>query len=257
MKPYVDIQGSGPLSTKITQPGSAVTNTGTLIGANNAELRDLTVESLSPGQATNTIAIYNNAASPRITNVTANGNFGINLAYGIYNVAGSAPVLTLVTANAVASGLVIATGIVNDASSPTLNNVAAAGTSSIGIGIFNTNGASPVLNEVTATGTGTGLGAGGTGIANNLASAAIRNSIITGAGPSAFNVGISNAGASGANTVTVANSQVVGNQHTVSTTAFFTTNVGATQLGGGPVSGPVTCAGVYDEAYAFSASTCP
>lgn len=34
--------------------------------------------------------------------------------------------------------------------------------------------------------------------------------------------------------------------------------VGASQLAGGPVNaGDPTCAGVYDENYAFFASTCP
>ena len=44
MKPYVDIEGSGELTTKITYTGSGSPNTGTVLGASNAELRFLSVE---------------------------------------------------------------------------------------------------------------------------------------------------------------------------------------------------------------------
>src|SRR5438132_3996437 len=44
MKPYVDIEGSGELTTKISFTGSASTSAGTVTGADNAELRSLTVE---------------------------------------------------------------------------------------------------------------------------------------------------------------------------------------------------------------------
>ena len=57
MKPYVDIEGSGELTTKITFTGSASSTTGTLVGANNAELRFLTVE--NTGGDAYAIAIYN------------------------------------------------------------------------------------------------------------------------------------------------------------------------------------------------------
>ena len=64
MKQYVDIQGSGELTTKITFTGSALANTGTLIGAYNTELRFLTVEN-SGGGSTYAIALYNCGAAPR------------------------------------------------------------------------------------------------------------------------------------------------------------------------------------------------
>ena len=55
MKQYVDIQGAGELVTKITYGGSAGFSTGTVIGADNAELRFLTVE--NTGGNTYAIAI--------------------------------------------------------------------------------------------------------------------------------------------------------------------------------------------------------
>jgi hypothetical protein len=69
MKPYVDIEGAGEQATKITFTSDS-TITSTVTGADNAELRFLTVESTGGGTS-NTIAIYNHNASPRITHVTA------------------------------------------------------------------------------------------------------------------------------------------------------------------------------------------
>lgn len=71
MKPFVDIEGSGEIVTRIT--GSS--NGGTVRGANHAELRNLTVES-SAGNA----AIANVGASPRLTRVTATAGGGSALA---------------------------------------------------------------------------------------------------------------------------------------------------------------------------------
>ena len=63
MEPYVDIQGAGEGVTKITYGGSGTWNLGTVIGADNAELRFLTVE--NTGGDTYAIAINNSSASPR------------------------------------------------------------------------------------------------------------------------------------------------------------------------------------------------
>jgi pectin methylesterase-like acyl-CoA thioesterase len=41
MKEYVDIEGAGEIATKITYAGSASLNTGTVVGANNAESDNL------------------------------------------------------------------------------------------------------------------------------------------------------------------------------------------------------------------------
>jgi hypothetical protein len=61
MKPYVDIEGAGELTTRITFIGSAA-NTGTVVGANNAELRFLTAE--NTGGNTYATAIFSNGAAP-------------------------------------------------------------------------------------------------------------------------------------------------------------------------------------------------
>jgi hypothetical protein len=97
MKQYVNIEGSGELTTKITYTGSGSYSTGTVIGASNAELRFLTVE--NTGGMTYATDIYNNNASPRLTHVTATATGGTNN-LGVLNDYSSSPVMTNVTATA-------------------------------------------------------------------------------------------------------------------------------------------------------------
>jgi hypothetical protein len=101
MKPFVDIEGSGELSTRITGVGGVDAFEGsTLHGSDDSELRFLTVQNTGgPSQAL-AIAIYNSAAALRMTHVTAEavGN-GADAAYGVYNKQ-SAPALVDSVANA-------------------------------------------------------------------------------------------------------------------------------------------------------------
>jgi hypothetical protein len=83
MKAGVDIQGSGALTTRITFGGSQSPDTGTVVGATDAELRYLSVENIS-APSYHAIAIYNNEASPRLTQIQAVALGGAS-AYGIYN----------------------------------------------------------------------------------------------------------------------------------------------------------------------------
>jgi hypothetical protein len=94
MKANVDIEGSGELTTIIT--GHLNSNvSGVVLGASNAEIRFLTVRNTGGGP--NAVAISNNSASSKITNVTAYaGGGGTN--YCVLNIA-SSPTLTNVTAS--------------------------------------------------------------------------------------------------------------------------------------------------------------
>ena len=81
MKPYVVIEGAGDNLTTITYPGSDTYETGTVIGADDSELRRLTVE--NTGGFENAIAVYNSNASPRLMEMTATAaggtyNIGVN-----------------------------------------------------------------------------------------------------------------------------------------------------------------------------------
>lgn len=80
MKPFVDIEGAGELVTKITQGGTNDPSDCTLEGADNAELRFLTVE--NTGGAAYASAIRNVNASPRLQHLTVrtSGATGSNTA---------------------------------------------------------------------------------------------------------------------------------------------------------------------------------
>ncbi len=277
MKPYVDIEGAGELVTKITYSGSTALNTGTVIGANDAELRHLTVE--NTGAAAYAIAIYNASASPRLTQITlivqgGTFNFGIynyssatpkltnvivtatggNYTYGMYN-SSSSPVLVNVEINA--TGATNNRGLYNDSGAPTLTNVtieAGGGTDSRGV--YNFNASPGIYSSVIKATTGSntyGIYNYTTSIASSIL---INNSQINGSHYGLY----STAFGSYTSTVLVNNSQVSGSTHTIYNGTNSVTRIGASQLSGGAVSvggGTVTCAGVYDENYAFYASTCP
>ncbi len=137
-----------------------------------------------------------------------------------------------VTATATASGGTITTiGVFIDGGTATLSQatISASGPSGGGNfsnGVFVSDGGVATLSEVTVSASGGGDGSRGLG---NSGEAEVRNS------------------------------RLEGGNNTIVTSSGDTTRVGASQLAGGPVggSGTTTCAGVYDENYAFSASACP
>jgi len=134
MKQYVDIEGAGELTTKITFTGSTFWNTGTVVGASNAELRFLTVENTG-GSAFFAIAIYNSGAAPRLTHVSASATGGtFEFGNGVFNSSSSSPTMTNVTASA-SGGTSENYGVWNLSSSPTMTNVSASATG--GTGTFN------------------------------------------------------------------------------------------------------------------------
>jgi hypothetical protein len=150
MKEYVDIEGSGELTTKITFTGSSANTNGTLRGANNAELRFLTVENTGGNAYAN--AIHNNNASPRLTHVTAIASGGTNASYGVYNTSSSSPIMTEVAASASEGST--SYGVYNNSSSPTMMNVSARALWGMNnFGLYNNN-SSPTMTNVTASASG-------------------------------------------------------------------------------------------------------
>lgn len=252
MKPYVDIEGSGELTTKITHAGSATTTTGTVIGASNAELRFLTVENTG---GTDAVALYNNGASPRLTHISAIASGASAINYGVNNQS-SSPSLTNVTVTA--SGGTDAYAVNNQSSSPMMTNVTAdgSGASNYSIGIYNASSSLTMTNTSVSASGGSSTGYA---IYNYASFMTIQSSIIKGSG-SAVNIGISNLASGGVYTVTINSSQISGGTYTIFNNPNFTTRVGASLLSGGTVTnttGTLSCAGVYDENYVFSANTCP
>jgi hypothetical protein len=186
MKPYVDIEGSGELTTKITQIGSSLATTGTVVGANNAELRFLTVE--NTGGAANATAIYNPAAAPRLTHITVTASGGTTN-YGVGNYTNASPAMTNVTANV--SGGTTNYGVYNNVSSPTMTNISATvsgGTTNYAV--FNNTGSSPTMFNVSATASG---GTTTVGVYNqNSSSPTMTNVTANASGASSTNYGVYN-----------------------------------------------------------------
>lgn len=151
MRTYIDVEGSGENVTVITgavssdslEPAHGVVN-----GANNAEIRFLTVSNTS--WESSVAAINNTNASPRMTHVTANASNGTTN-YGVWN-SHSSPVMNNVTATA--SGGAHNFGIFNNGSSPAMNNVTVnvwGGENNYGI--YNAT-CSPAMSNVTVTASG-------------------------------------------------------------------------------------------------------
>ena len=209
--------------------------------------------SASASGGTENYGVYNNSSSPSMKNVTASAAGG-NTNSGVYNHS-SSPAMTGVTA--IGSGGTYANnGVVNDASSsPVMMDVTAKATGGgvVSYAVYNV-GSFPTMTNVTAIAEAGGLNMSN-GVYNRQSSATINNSFISG-----VDIGIQNFAASGIYTVTVNNSQISGSTNTIINVTGFTTRVGGSYLNGGPAAasgGTLTCAGVYDEAYAFHASTCP
>ena len=229
-------------------------NTGTVIGASNAELRSVTVE--SSGGLTDSVAIYNSGASPSLLHVTANafGSTVTNSAnLGIFNNNVSSPAMKDVSATG--TGGSTAEGVRNSASSsPNMIDVtatASGGTSSLGID--NISNSSPTMNLVVASGSG---GTTNYGMLNNGSAPKIQNSSFTGTGATSY--GIYNI-ASSSLTLLIENSVITGATNSIRNDSHVTMRIGGSQLAGGPVaanSGPMTCGDTHDENNALIPGNC-
>lgn len=172
MKDYVDVEGSGEQVTTVQGTGGASANTGTIVGASNAEVRGVTVKS-SGGAAA--VAIYTDGATLRLNNVTAiaSGASSQNFAIVYKNASvaevtnssadasggadarafyalSSLPFLSLFRATA--SAATTTTGVYNDSSNSVMTNVDAAATGgSDARAIFNAGSSLPIISGGSAT----------------------------------------------------------------------------------------------------------
>lgn len=285
MKEYVDIEGSGESVTKITGDID-VSSGGVVEGADNTELRSLTVEHAGGSSVSNARAIYNYGASPKITNVTVEVPGAPTVTRAVWNDGGS-PVMTNVTVTATASGI-SCIGIDNDDSAAVMTNVTASATGgTVNIAISNggtgPGGDSPVMTNVTASASGTGsdttgvsnsncspvmtnviaTASGGvtytTGLRNSRCDTRMYNVTATGSGGSGYCYGLWNSTSTGTYTVKAYNSRFAGdvdgvddysvrNHDDVDST--MNSYIGACQLAGAVLnggSGALKCAVSYDE----------
>jgi hypothetical protein len=277
MKEYIDIEGSGENTTKITGAigtEAAPPTAGLIVGADNAELRFLTAE--NAGTGTRNPAILNSSSSPSIQHVTVITSGAGTMNSGVYNVT-SSPIMNSVTLD-VSGGNNSNNGIVNsDSSSPKINNLSI--TSSGGQtcrGVYNMASSSPIINNVNLT------VSGGTsnnyGIHNDASSATLNNITATVSDGTTNTCGVYNVNstvtmtnviltASGGNanvglktstggTIRVNHSVISGSNAAINNAGGATIYIGNTQLEGGAVSGAVTCVGAYDGSYAALGPDC-
>lgn len=177
MRPYLDIEGSGENTTRITGNIDS-SSSGIVNGASNSEIRFLTVENLGGGSSS--IAISNSSASPKITNVSAVASGGSD-STGILNSTAS-PVMTNVTATASGGTQNFGVHNINASSSPVMVNVitsASGGTSSYGI--FHAPSTSMKMINVTATASG---GTTNYGVYTNGSSLTMMNVVASASGGS-------------------------------------------------------------------------
>lgn len=257
MKEYVDIEGSGENTTTITSTNSSGNpfdgTSATVIGANNAELRFLTVENRGGGDIS--LAIVNLGASPDISNVTATARGGDGNE-GVFN-ASSSPTMTDVTATAY--GGTHSIGVENmDSSLPTMTDVTAEGSmgSVMNLGVLN-YGSTPIMTAVTATASG---GRISYGVFNNNGSSPpiMTNVTATAYGGTENNTGVRNLRAS----AIIKDSSISGSDYSIYLEENSIAMVGATMLDGA-VSGSgvfyapsFVCVGAYDASFMALGTNC-
>lgn len=182
MKDFVDIEGSGEKTTRITFPGSGAFNTATVRGANNAELRFLTVE--NTGGNTYATAIYNSGASPSLLYVTVTASGASSTNRGMYNFFGSSPTISNATISA--SGGSSTYGLLKSSSSPTITNVtvSASGGTVGNYGVRN-DISSPTMSNVTVSASG---GSTNYGVYNSNGSPTMTDLFVSASGGNSYGV---------------------------------------------------------------------
>jgi len=242
MRSYVDIEGSGEGVTTITSAIS--TGSGTVVGANNSELRFLTVK--NSGEAGQQVtALFSESTSPRYTHVTAvasggNDNDAIHISNGT-------PVLSYVTATALGGSR--STGVANFggfliASNSTFSAVNAANTN---LGVLSTFGGTVQATSSTITASG---GVIAVGLRTNNGTHTLANMTFSASGATE-SYGIYNGWRVATPVVNAHQSRISGGTYSIYSIGG-TIQVGASQLTGpaGTLNiGFVRCAASYDATF--------
>lgn len=306
MRSWVDIEGSGVLETTIrgsvgptlagpnydelsTARTAAAFNQGVVKGADNAEIRQLTIECISTAEQPSCMGMINDMASPRVTDVriraitptTTGGSH-----WGMRNFLAS-PILDRVDIRASNAANADNYGVVNVGDNTKItvvirnSEILANGSGNNNIGILNRGWA--VVNPMTNTNS--------TASGGNYAYALrhtesytpdtgpyfIENCRLWAYGGSLGSIGLEQSDYLQAIHPVVRGSRVIGDTRGISISAQSPVEVvnstvngslyavsggdvklGATWVQNGTVTGVTeTCAGVWDNAFTFYASTCP
>jgi hypothetical protein len=155
MRPYVDIEGSGEGVTTITS--AIITGSGTVVGANNSELRYLTVKNTGGANA-QVVAIFTQTTSPRFSHVTAiasggSENYGIHTSNGVI-------VLSNVTSSASGGGQSFGVANYNSVMTVVNSTFSAADGANFNAGFVSTYGGSNKVNSSTIAASGGAIAIG-------------------------------------------------------------------------------------------------
>ena len=158
MKPYVDIEGSGQNITIIRYSGNVITPalgsaSATLIGANNATVRNMSIESVATGGTSYAVAMYNQNVSPTLSQINVVVSGASTESIGLYN-SSSSPKINHVQFSITNSNACV--GIMNsNASHPNMEsvNIVCTGAMTHAYGCRNVS-SSPVINRISITLTG-------------------------------------------------------------------------------------------------------
>ncbi|MCA9985477.1 MAG: hypothetical protein KDE59_14325 [Anaerolineales bacterium] len=235
MKDYVDIEGAGQNVTKITAPGSASFSDATVRGANDAALRNLTVE--STGGDSYAMAIYVDGTSTIVADVTAvasgsTGNNGSNMAIRFADSTGA-----LTRAAATASGFANNYAVViSGTAAPIISDVTATANGGLWSTAFGIYGSTSSNHNVTLTRVVATAHSGltvnfGIWVGAGLANLRINQSIINATGVTAYGIFTD----SGDHTYKVSMSEVDGSTASLTGNSFVSFTVLGSQLNGGPV----------------------
>jgi len=291
MKSFVDVEGSGQQATILQGNGNSGSNDylhGVVLGADSMELRNLQIKSNGSASRPSAIAVYNGLTSPRITNVTVVASGGA-ANWGIRN-AGGSPTIEGTTINVTGGPSsfnnygIVATGY-GPISAPILKRsvitVTTSGSSSNATGIYSDQESLPMeVRDVEVNVSGGAIAIGyhvdgtqGSGSPSgtilqstfnvhgtvrsygvyiqSLPTLEIKGSNLTASGGSSYGVY-----AEGNTVVRVDHSEIAGGTNSVVGFTAIPIAIGATRLGG-PTSGGLRCAGVYDQNLNFYTNTCP
>jgi hypothetical protein len=254
MAPYIDIEGSGEKTTKITSAicTGSVPNEATLAGTSNSEMRFLTIEN------TCSTAILNSGESISMVHVTAAAS-GKNNVYGVYNYYASPTMINVtITVSGVFGGYNYMYGIYNNNSSPIMNNVTATVSGTRDAYCFNAYGvyddfSSPMMNNVVVAVSGAG---NNYGVFNCTSSSPTMNNVsVTASGTSSYGV-YNNNYCVYSGVLKIKHSVIKGAKNSIISESG-TTYVADTELNGAVASGGTfACVGAYNSSYVALGATC-
>ena len=242
MRPYVDIEGSGEGITTITS--ALGTGSGTVVGANNSELRYLTVK--NTGEANQqVVAIFTETTSPRLSHVTAIASGGSEN-YGVHTSNGN-PVLSYVTASASGGGQSFALANYNSVMTVLNSTFSAADAASYNAGFVTTFGGTNRITSSTITASG---GAIAIGMRAYNGTHTLANTTVSASG-TGETTGVYIGQKSSTPTMNILQSRISGGTHSIYSIGG-PLKVGASQLAGPAGTfdiGTMICANSFDGAY--------